>query len=151
MNSMLRRLLPPQFVLLCIFGMTGLHFLVPMTQLLALPFNLLGLVPLMAGLGLCGSASRMFLALGTNIQTFNEPGRLVREGLFRHSRNPMYLGFTLGLLGIALLFGSASTLVGPVVFFATANLWYIPFEERAMAAKFGDDYTAYRLAVRRWI
>jgi protein-S-isoprenylcysteine O-methyltransferase Ste14 len=63
----------------------------------------------------------------------------------------MYLGF-LGLLaGAALAVGTFWAVVGPIVFFAVADRWYIPFEERRAAAVFGAAYERYRAEVRRWI
>jgi len=76
---------------------------------------------------------------------------LVSDGLFRWSRNPMYLGFVLLLLGIAILLGTATPFAGPLIFAIVADRWYIGFEERAMRQKFGADYEAYRRRTRRWI
>ncbi|WP_425087710.1 hypothetical protein [Stappia sp.] len=63
----------------------------------------------------------------------------------------MYLGFTLTLAGAALLLNTVSALIGPLVFFAVANLWYIPREERIADKLFGEPYRAYRARVRRWL
>ena len=63
----------------------------------------------------------------------------------------MYLGFMLALVGAALILETAAVWIGPVAFFAAANWWYIPFEERRMSVVFGGDYTRYQLRVRRWV
>ena len=75
---------------------------------------------------------------------------LVIDGLFRHSRNPIYLGLALALLGIALSFGSASPLLVWIGFCLALDQYYIPIEERGMLAAFGADYASYRRRVRRW-
>jgi protein-S-isoprenylcysteine O-methyltransferase Ste14 len=49
------------------------------------------------------------------------------------------------------MLGTVSPLIGPLAFGLAANFWYIPFEERAMFAKFGQAYAAYQQSVRRWL
>lgn len=94
---------------------------------------------------------RLFKKINTNIDTFGEPDRLVDQGLFRHVRNPMYLGFVLALVGLALLGGALSSWLIAAGFFLLADKWYIPFEERAMLKKFGEQYETYCSRTRRWI
>jgi protein-S-isoprenylcysteine O-methyltransferase Ste14 len=145
------RLLPPKLVLVLLVAMAALHGLLPGPVLIAFPYNLAG--ALVAGLGLLLTlaGARLFARVGTNIKTFNEPGVLVTDGLFRWSRNPMYLGFVLLLAGTAILLGTAAPFLGPVLFAIVADRWYIAFEERAMQAKFGAEYSAYRRKTRRWL
>lgn len=110
-----------------------------------------GLVPLLAGAGLVLRGARLFERVGTNICTVDDPDRLVESGPFRWTRNPMYLGFVGLLVGAALLLGTAAAWLGPVVFVVAADRWYVPFEERRMAARFGPAYDEYRSRVPRWI
>ena len=63
----------------------------------------------------------------------------------------MYLGLTLLLTGWAIYLGAWLALVGPVVFVAYMTRFQIVPEERAMSAKFGEAYEAYRRGVRRWV
>jgi protein-S-isoprenylcysteine O-methyltransferase Ste14 len=63
----------------------------------------------------------------------------------------MYLGFLVALIGVAAAVGSLAAVVAPVGFWAAAQFWYIPFEERRMAARFGADYDRYRARVGRWV
>jgi protein-S-isoprenylcysteine O-methyltransferase Ste14 len=76
---------------------------------------------------------------------------LVTEGIFRFTRNPMYLGMLLVLCGWALYLASPLSLLGPVVFVAYMNRFQVIPEERAMREKFGDQYAGYLLRVRRWL
>jgi protein-S-isoprenylcysteine O-methyltransferase Ste14 len=147
----MKKFLPPQLVLVCLPVMFLLHWFFPGLTFLPVPFQLVGLFPLFAGLVLTIAASGQFQRVGTNVKTFNEPGKLVTDGWFRFTRNPMYLGFLLVLLGVGTLFGTASPLLGPLAFGIIANLWYIPFEEQAMSAKFGPAYKAYQQRVWRWL
>lgn len=147
----MQRLIPPILTLICLAAMGLLRLFMPGTILIEMPGAWIGVAPLTAGLALLLGGAGRFRRLGTNIKTFNEPGVLVTSGLFRWTRNPMYLGFLLLLLGVAILLGAA-TPFGPVLlFFLVANGWYIPFEERAMTAKFGGAYEAYVRATPRWI
>ena len=145
------RLLPPRLVLILLAAMGALHVLLPGPMLLAFPYTLAGAAVAALGLALVLSGARLFSRVRTNIRTFNEPGVLVTGGLFRWSRNPIYLGFVLLLLGTAVLLGSATPFLAVVVFAAVADRWYIAFEERAMQAKFGDAYADYKRRTRRWI
>ena len=144
-------LLPPKLVLVLLVAMAGLHAVLPGPVILAFPYNLAGAAVAAFGLLVTLSGARRFSRIGTNIRTFNEPGVLVTDGPFRWSRNPMYLGFVLLLLGTAFLLGTATPLTGPLLFAIVADRWYIGFEERAMRAKFGADYEAYARRTRRWI
>jgi protein-S-isoprenylcysteine O-methyltransferase Ste14 len=111
----------------------------------------LGAALAIAGLSLTLSAARHFARKKTNIVTFAEPTRLVEDGWFRISRNPMYLGFALLLAGTALAIGGAWTFLPTALFLLAAERVYIPFEERAMAEAFGEDYRRYAGRVRRWL
>lgn len=144
------RLLPPTLVLLLAVMMIGVTFVAPWPGY-ALPVRLVGAGVLVAGVMLSARHAALFERVGTNIMTFDDPGTLVRTGAFAWTRNPMYLGFVLALLGVAVVLGSLAALFGPLVFLAVADRWYIPFEERRMVAVFGDDYLRYQRSVRRWV
>jgi protein-S-isoprenylcysteine O-methyltransferase Ste14 len=76
---------------------------------------------------------------------------LVSHGVYRITRNPMYVGLTLILCGWAAYLGSWWALAGPVAFVAYIGRFQIAPEERMLAARFGDAYRAYRARVRRWL
>jgi protein-S-isoprenylcysteine O-methyltransferase Ste14 len=82
------------------------------------------------------------------------PGKassLVRSGVYRITRNPMYLGVTIVLTGWAFGLGSAMTMIGPMLFVAYVTVFQIAPEERVLLGIFGDDYREYTRRVRRWI
>lgn len=111
----------------------------------------IGAALIAAGGGLAACASGQFILRRTNLLPFRAPGQLVTDGLFALSRNPIYLGMLLALIGLALLIDTPAALFGAGLFYTTANHVYIPEEEQAAAAQFGADYAAYRARVRRWI
>ena len=148
MRSLIR---PPAAFLVSSLLMVALHFSMPIVHLVPQPVNWLGLGLLAAGLGIAYWHSALFLRIGTNIDTFLEPGVLTTEGLFSRTPNPMYLGFTVALIGIAIVLGSLSPLTALLGFFALMQLWYVPTEEKAMARKFGAEYAEYKRRVPRWL
>ena len=76
---------------------------------------------------------------------------LVTTGVYRITRNPMYVGMALMLLAWAVLLASPAALAGPVTFIAYMNRFQIGPEEDALDTLFGPDYAAYRSRVRRWL
>lgn len=145
------RILPPILVLVFIAVMVALRLVAPGPTFAPAPWNWLGLIPMGAGLGLAFRGSRLFARIGTNIRTFDEPTTLVTTGPFVWTRNPMYLGFVALLAGFGVALGALFPLALPAAFALIADRWYIPFEERALKAKFGDSYAAYAARTRRWL
>jgi len=76
---------------------------------------------------------------------------LVTSGIYRITRNPMYVGLTLVLVGWAAFLWSAWALPGPVVFALYITRFQIAPEERALCARFGETYAQYAAHVRRWL
>ena len=76
---------------------------------------------------------------------------LVDTGIYRISRNPMYVGFALLLLSIALFLRSPILISGMVVFVAYMNRYQIIHEESYLSKAFGPKYDEYKHKVRRWL
>jgi protein-S-isoprenylcysteine O-methyltransferase Ste14 len=76
---------------------------------------------------------------------------LVVSGIYRVSRNPMYLGFLLVLIGWAIFLSHVLPFLFLPVFVAYMNRFQILPEERVLSAKFGEGYDRYKQAVRRWL
>ena len=76
---------------------------------------------------------------------------LITGGPFAFSRNPMYLGVTAALVGIAIAVGSGPVFLAPLGFFALMSAVYIPFEEARLEQSFGDAYRKYRARTYRWL
>ena len=88
---------------------------------------------------------------GTTVVPHHAVTRLVTAGPFRVTRNPMYTGHLIVLLGAAIRTGSWwPLLVAPLCVRATTRLVILP-EEEYLARRFGEDYQRYRARVRRWI
>ena len=76
---------------------------------------------------------------------------LVTSGVFRYTRNPMYVGLTLVVLGWAAFLCSPWAIAGPVLFVLYISRFQIEPEEKILSAKFGAAYSDYASRVRRWL
>jgi protein-S-isoprenylcysteine O-methyltransferase Ste14 len=128
-----------------------LHYLIPVMILVPRPYSYLGAVLMLLGLALMTWAAMLFRKVGTSFQLQGESSVLVTSGPFRFSRNPMYLGMLIWLMGLAILLGSLVVFVFPFLFFLLANLLMIPLEEKSMEQMMGQQFIEYRQRVRRWL
>lgn len=131
--------------------MLALHRFLPGPHLVSAPLRWTGFAVLAVGLAISWWHARLFRRAGTNIHTFREPDVLVTRGLFRFTRNPMYLGFVLALAGLAAVLGAATPVAVVAAYAVVADRAYIRFEEAAMQRRFGDAYREYCGRVRRWL
>jgi protein-S-isoprenylcysteine O-methyltransferase Ste14 len=138
-------------MLLALLAMFGLHFALPLARLVAPPLSYLGLAPLLVGMVITGAAARAFSRAGTPIRPFERSTKLVTGGLYRYTRNPMYVGLTLMLSGTWLLLGTVSALLPIAVFIWIIQEGFIRGEERFLDEIFGEEYRGYKRRVRRWI
>jgi protein-S-isoprenylcysteine O-methyltransferase Ste14 len=150
-NAPTRPLLPPAYFLASLVLMGALAFALPIAVILAWPWQAAGLVPVAAGVWLNLAADRAFKARGTTVKPFERSSALVTDGVFCISRNPMYLGMVLVLVGIAIALGSLSPFLVSAGFAALIETRFIRVEERMLAERFGDAWTSYRANTRRWI
>ncbi len=145
-----RRVNPPHYFLMAIVAMFALAWPTG-TALLASPWHYAGIVVLACGIAIAAAASRQFAVVGTNIVPLTPSSTLVTNGAFALTRNPMYLGMVLALIGTALLLNRPLPWLVPVGFATLIYLRFIRHEEALMAQTFGDAYLQYKQRVRRWI
>lgn len=110
-------------------------------------------VSVILGLVIDLNAVRGFFKAKTTLSPFR-PGRterLVTGGLYRFSRNPMYLGLLLILAGWGIWLGNPANIVLLAVYVAVITQFQIRPEEAALHRKFGQPYAAYCARVRRWL
>lgn len=143
-------LVPPVWVAIFVAGMTALRVWMPGPVLFSTPVCWLGLLPAAGGIALSVSAAWQFRRVRANILPFRAPTRLVTDGVFRFSRNPMYLGLSLFLLGLGVLLGTLWPLLAPPLFMALIDRLHVADEERAMLRVFGEDFRRYARHTRRW-
>ena len=95
--------------------------------------------------------TRRFAAAGTNVPPTLPTTALVVDGIYRRTRNPLYLGMTLVYLGLGVAAGSLWTIGLVVPLLWVINVGVVKREERYLERKFGDAYRVYKARVRRWI
>jgi protein-S-isoprenylcysteine O-methyltransferase Ste14 len=78
------------------------------------------------------------------------PTKLVQEGLYRYTRNPMYLGALVILIGEVVVFRSRALLWYAAIWFVAVNLFVVFYEEPTLRRRFGERYKAYCARTRRW-
>ena len=119
--------------------------------MLAPPWTWAGAPLIVIGVSVIVSPALSFQRSETTVVPFKESSSLVVSGMYRITRNPMYLGMAAILLGIAVLTGSLTTFVVPVIFVPLLNRRVIRHEEAMLEEAFGDEYRDYRRRVRRWM
>jgi protein-S-isoprenylcysteine O-methyltransferase Ste14 len=127
-----------------------LHFVLPEERLVGW-HHVIGLLLVAAGSGLSTFAAAIFQARDTTKNPYGDPATFVVQPPYTWTRNPMYLGITTTLLGLAIFFGSIVMLLAPIAFFIVIDRMVIPREEETMERLFGQQYVDYRNRVRRWI
>lgn len=120
-----------------------------------LPLGRLGSVgwaPLLVGVAFYLWCAWDFAAHGRGTPAPADPPRsLVQRGLYRHSRNPMYVGVVLVVLGEALLWSSILVLLYALALFIGFHLRVVLHEEPVLSRSFGPAYDEYRARVPRWL
>lgn len=131
--------------------MLGLDRAFPLFRLFSPSLASFGFVPMVLGVLLILVAAGLFKWRKTTVNPFGEPAVVVHEGVYRVSRNPMYLGMLLVLVGFGVWLGNVLTLLLAPGFVWVMTRWYILREEQLLESRFGEQYRAYRRQVRRWI
>ena len=141
---------PPFLTLFGLICQTFLDAYLPIIQALVFPLWT-GSVVVVLGLSIVVYTITLFKRQQTDVMPDGNPSILITHGIYKITRNPIYLGMTLILLGSAFLFGTLSTFFIPPLFMATVDLIWIRFEERNLESIFGNRYTTYKESVRKWI
>jgi len=147
----MKKTLPPTYFFGAIVLAVVLHFLFPLAQLVSFPWRLLGLAPLALGVALNLVTDQAFKRRETTVKPFEVSNALITDGFYGVSRNPMYLGMVLILLGIALLLGTFTPFLAPCILAILFDRVFIVPEERMLEEIFGETFREYKKRVRRWI
>lgn len=110
-------------------------------------------VILLIGLGISVIALRSFNRAETTINPLkpDEASVLVIQGIYRYTRNPMYVGLFFVLMSVCIYFGNLFGLIPLGLFVLSITELQIKPEEKALTEKFGDPYQDYMKTVRRWL
>ena len=145
------KLNPPNYFMLFVALAIILHFIFPIIKFIGPPYRYIGILLIIFGIVLNLAVWKTFRKLKTTIETYNLPDKLATSGFFKISRNPLYLGMVLILLGESVLLGSLISFLFPVLLFILLDKIAIPAEEENLEKKFGRKYRDYKNKVRRWI
>ena len=142
--------IPPVYLFASLAVQLLLSRLFPVMDLIPFPFTLIGIAFFAMGILLILGAHWSLRKHATPVN-FAPSTCLVQGGIYRQSRNPMYLGFIALLAGLSLWSGNILTLFCPVFMFVVLDRMFIPYEEEKMVSSFGEMYLNYRQSVRRWL
>ena len=142
---------PPMYLGIAVLLMIGLHKVAPGKQIIPWPVRYLGIVPFAVGLWLVLWVNAIFRRVGTTIKPFEDSSALVTQGPFRVSRNPIYLGMSIALFGVAVLLGSLTPFLVVPLFAALIDARFVRAEEGILTKTFGRQFEDYMRRVRRWL
>lgn len=147
----LQILLPPVHLVICLLLMLLLDYRFPLLEF-GLPYaRPAGIVILLSGLGLIMVCASLFSRAETPVIPFEQSTRLLTGGIYRYSRNPIYLGMLIILVGAAIALDSLTPLFVIPVFYLIIQYGYVLHEEVFLEQIFGDEYIRYCRQVRRWL
>lgn len=153
MHALELRIPPPVVALAIGAAMWGISLVVPP---IAPPSSwrmaiTIGLACVGIGIDVIGAVSFFRARTTVNPMKPAATSTLVTSGIYRYTRNPMYVGQAVVLLAWAIWIASIPALLGLPAFVLYLNRFQIAPEERVLAGVFGDAYAAYRVRVRRWL
>lgn len=141
---------PPVVTTLVVLSAWCVHSLLgSWPTIVQLPVVGSGLVVL--GFSIMMWARMLFTARNTTLFVGRQSSPLVCDGPFRVSRNPMYVGVIVFLVGLAVLVGTWPFYMAAPATFLFLNFFHIPHEERMLHEQFGEQYRLYSNEVRRWL
>jgi protein-S-isoprenylcysteine O-methyltransferase Ste14 len=153
MQSLELKIPPPIVAVLIAIAMWGVSSIVPVLEvpiqsrlIVASAIAAIGIVVVISG-------TIAFHQAETTINPMKpeSTSSLVSSGIYRFTRNPMYMGLLLVTIAWAVFLSSPLTLLGSLVFFVYISHFQILPEERVLLGIFGDEYSTYQTKVRRWI
>ena len=139
---------PPVILLCALIAQTILYFTFPMLVNLSI---LLGVFIILTGIFLVYSSLKKLSNMETTFIPDGQPNKLVIDGPFRVSRNPIYLGMLFILLGAAISLQSFSGLLVALIFFLIINFTWIKHEEEKLDTTFNEEWKKYSEKTRRWL
>jgi protein-S-isoprenylcysteine O-methyltransferase Ste14 len=145
------KLPPPAVMLIHLLSALLLGWFFPLPLPFPLWMRIMGLVITLAGLALAGAAVREMLRAGTTLHPNHPAARLVTGGVFKYSRNPIYVGYVCAGAGIPMLLG---IYWGPLLIPVVIDLFkriVLEREEARLEQQFGEEYRAYKARVRQWL
>jgi protein-S-isoprenylcysteine O-methyltransferase Ste14 len=148
---MKKSLMPDGYFIILLALAVLFHLKFPILKIIFFPYNLVGIVLIIIGIAMTLLVNSLLLKSHTTIKPYETPRYFVTSGLFRLSRNPLYLGMAITFFGVNIFLGSLSPFIFLIIFIFVIDRLFIPIEEKNLEKKFGKTYIDYKREVRRWI
>lgn len=154
MNEKLELKIPP-LVVLFVFGVFMWIISIVLPSFRLLPIISITLAVFIALIGIVFAVAGVWsfkkVETTVNPMTPNKSSSLVDFGIYKVTRNPMYVGFVLFLVSWGVYLSNIFSLIMPIIFILYLNKFQIIPEENALFVKFGEDFERYKVNVRRWL
>ena len=138
------------FVLLLVISYVVGEFFIPKYALFTL-LNVIGIIGLILSLALFFSSLNLFNSYKENPKPQADTKKIIKTGIFAYCRNPMYLAFIFFHLSMFFTFENVAYFLSSLGLFVWINTYVIPVEENFLKEKFGDEYSRYLNAVKKWL
>ena len=142
---------PPLLFVLPILASLAFEWLAPTSFVHGASRWIIGVLIFVTGIALGGGGFITQKRAGTDPIPFNPTTRVVGHGVYRFTRNPMYVGFALCTLALAILVDSTWMLLAVPIGLVLTDRLIVTREERYLERKFGEEYLNYKRRVRRWL
>ena len=127
------------------------HLGMPLPMLPDALGSVIGICFCLTGLGITSIATHQFKNAGTNVRPNKPTKRIVTDGIFSATRNPIYIGLTLIYVGMSFVMGSVWPVIFLVPLLFLMQVGVVEREEAYLERKFGQEYLDYKARVRRWL
>ena len=142
---------PPILVLILV---SSNYFSSKKIDLIHLPNqDLISIIILLIGILILINPIFKFIKSKTTIDPikFKKVNKLIISGIYKYSRNPMYLGLLMIVISTSIFFLNIFSITTPFLFYCWINRFQIKKEEIFLTEKFGEEYMSYKIKTRRWI
>ena len=147
----MKKIPPPILVLILV---SSNYFSSKKIDLIHLPNqDLISIIILLIGILILINQIFKFIKSKTTIDPikFKKVNKLIISGIYKYSRNPMYLGLLMIVISTSIFFLNIFSITSPLLFYCWINIFQIKREEIFLTEKFGEEYMSYKIKTRRWI
>lgn len=144
-------MLPPGYLLISLILMILTYWLLPGVVIAPGPVRMFGVVFVVLGILLNIAAKQAMKKAQTPVSPFAKTTSLITWGVYSWTRNPMYLGLVLLLVGVSILMGNLLPMIITLLFALIMQNRFVTLEEKKLSEEFKDRWEDYKNRTRRWI
>ncbi len=126
------------------------HMAIPLARLIPFPWNLFGIILIIAGIIMTLMTNSPLLNKKTSVQSFDNSGCTIDFRTFQAKQKSSLPRHAIAFVGAVITLGSLSPFIFPIIFVIIINWVIIPFEKNKLEMVFGDKYLDYKTKTRRW-